>query len=325
MPLPLAWGAVSQASKLLRGISKRFGPPSGARAATAGAAMLAAANAGNLTAAFAILQRRYIGVSSGKAVWQALAAQLRPQIAAAALAHPQVGKAATAYDKHPLIDHTSEASAAQTSLANAVMYAPSRSSPTPLRDRASAGAPTGTGGALSHEEMTALGKAGRKDAGYSNAKVSRYDPDTGRKRRVWIDSTEANTWSRRKPFTATVGGRRTIAAASRAVTAAGVPASLAFVAAVKAAGAAAGLGLGATLGVVAGGFAVGFLIGTAINKLAARLAPDEIGRRKALAFRAARAAFAEHAGRAMTPAEVRQMGAGFLETLSAATRRRIGR
>jgi len=151
--------------------------------------------------------------------------------------------------------------------------------------------------------------------------VSRYNPSTGRKARVPEDSVEAAEWPSRKPPRGGAPGSR--ARTERELVRAGgrtaeglVAAAPAFLVAVKAAGAAAGLGVAATAAAITGAFAVGFAIGTAINKLAAHFSREERNVRKVLAFRAARASFTKAAGRAMTKAEVRQMGAGFKQSLS---------
>lgn len=127
--------------------------------------------------------------------------------------------------------------------------------------------------------------------------VSRYDPDTGRKRKVPVGSFEDLNWPATKSaYRALVGGG----------TSAGVRSGVSV-------GGGAGRGASSNLaraGVIIGGLAAGYYIGTQLNKyLAGRaLGKEQAGVQAALAFRRAREDAAANKGAALTPAEVRSMG-----------------
>ena len=173
-------------------------------------------------------------------------------------------------------------------------------------------------------------------------KVRRYDPSTRRVVSVAEDSEEAaslptvTAGRRAAAFRSRVGktleqtATKTLSAAARSpraqLAAAAVATRAARVAAVGRAalalgtgGAAKGvaaLGVGGTALAVGAAFAVGYGIGTGLRVLWRRLQPAERNYRKSLAFIAARKKWATEHGRAMTAAEVRDMGAGFLRSLS---------
>jgi len=107
-PLPAVVGTVLGG---LGGLGGRFKKPSEQRAAGAAATLVAAAVAGNLTAAKAIAERTEIGIQKERAVWRRAFAQVPKEIVAAVAKYQ---------DKIPGVDHSGPEAAADSALARAV-------------------------------------------------------------------------------------------------------------------------------------------------------------------------------------------------------------
>lgn len=112
-PLPAVAGLLG--SGLLGKLGGRFRAPSDKRAAKLAGAVVQAANAGNLTAAAGLIERpNFAGIQKEKAVWRAAAAQVAPNIVAAAARYAQL---------IPKPDHSSPEAFAASVLAAPIMLA----------------------------------------------------------------------------------------------------------------------------------------------------------------------------------------------------------
>lgn len=262
--------------------------PSQKRAAGPAEQLVRSANAGNVTAAAAILYRTTVGIQKERAVWLAALQRVNGDMVMLAQKHGR--------ELLPLVDHTGPETAARTALAN---VRDSSSFATPVSARVKQ--PKGEAAAPPARSRTP--RASRAPRAAKRRMVWRYNPDTGRRTRVDSESEEAFTWSSRKP------SRRSRQLATRAEKAA-TSAAVGGVQAILRATARNPKLMLARAGVVIGGLAAGYWIGSQLNThLAGRhRKAQDAGVQAALAFRAARREAAAAQGRALTPAQSRSLG-----------------
>jgi len=110
-PLPAVIGAVLSAKGLVGKLGGRFKTPSEARAGGAAQQLVAAAVAGNLTAAKAIAERTEIGIQKERAVWRKAFTQVPASIVALVKKYEM---------QIPGVDHSTPEAAAESALARAV-------------------------------------------------------------------------------------------------------------------------------------------------------------------------------------------------------------
>lgn len=333
-PLPAALALAAPVLKkigFLRGLGGILKTPSEKRAAAVAPQAIQSASAGNLTAARMIHDRTQFGIEKERAVWRAAEQAVPAWLMQEARTSPLVPQGA--------VDQSSPEAAVQTSIANAVygkyrgpVGSPGYVPPPPSTGSQLLGvgqavlrtapAPRGRGGATRAARGTAasqalLGdpldwtKAQRRKAGYTTARVKRWDPSTESTVSLWADDPRADQYMtvaqgkalRKRQAKLMTAAQRAGSTALPAAAAAG-RAGLS-----KIGGGSAAVGL-ARAGVVIGGLAAGYYIGTQLNHyLAGRaLEHEQAGVQAALAFRDARAQAAAAKGAPLTAAEVRSMG-----------------
>jgi hypothetical protein len=332
---------------LLGGLAKRLRKPSERRAADVAGPVLASALDGNLTAVRAIARRTQFGIQKERDVWTRLINQIPLRLVQQAMADedvPEVDHSTPESAAREALqfayygpggakgirsrrgeDIYQQARQPERGLDLSVLQrggtqgtqsgggtstrqgASGGRSGAARRGRSSSRESSDARG-LSSDERSNLTKTERRRMGLTTRKVTRYDPDTGRARKVWADSDEAASWPSRKP---SKRQRQLEQKAERALSSGALKGARAAGSAVSGIGAAAGLGVGATAAAIAGAFAVGYAIGTAALAIIDHYSTDKVNERKALAFRHARDQWAVEHGRPMTPAEVREMGRGY--------------
>lgn len=211
--------AVLGIGKKLGGVLGRFKQPSEKRAAGPAAQLVAAAIAGNATAARTIYARTLFGISKERQVWIAALAQLSPDLVALAHKHPELDAR---------VDNSGPEKAAASAIANAVDVAELATS---VSGKAKGYKP-GLGTALSAvaSGVASAGRAARAPRGRAPSrgrKANRYNPDPPHQKiSVYPDEPEYETWLSRKPpkprrqiRAMTAAKRRLTTAAERTVTA----------------------------------------------------------------------------------------------------------
>lgn len=314
--------------------------PSEKRAAAVAPQAIQSASAGNLTAARMIHDRTTFGIEKERAVWRAAEQAVPAWLMQEARTSPLVPQGA--------VDHSSPEAAVQTSIANAVYgkyrgpvgapgyvppppstgsqllgaldLVPSRTTAKGQTYRPATRAARGTARTPLMGDPADWTKAERRRAGYTTARVKRWDPTTESTVTVWADDPRADQYMTVAQGKAQRKRQQRLMSAAQRGAGAAAPAALAGgrAAAAKLGGGSAATGL-ARAGVVIGGLAAGYYIGTQLNRyLAGRaLAHEEAGVQAALAFREARAQAAARKGAPLTQAEVASLGAVYKKALVA--------
>lgn len=229
-------GVVGIAGSLLKGsaLAKRLRPPSEKRASRVADQLVQSANAGNATAARAILERTRFGIAKERAVWTNALAQVDHDIVLA-VSDPRPRAI-------PQIDHSNPEAAARFALSHPVDIS-QLATPTSAKVKVSRGKEAGTREAVGEGSTsrtrgsTRQGRTrqaaepevaelyeGRQRKAYERATgerwATRYDPETRIKYRVPESAPEYESWPARKP-SARSRGARARQRAERAVESAG--------------------------------------------------------------------------------------------------------
>lgn len=197
------------------GVLKRlFKTPSQKRAGGPANQLVASANAGNVTAAAAIIHRTTLGIQKERAVWLAALQRVSSDMVLAAQRFK---------NRLPPVDHSGPEAAARSAIAQAVDVATLATQTSARETPRAEGKPQKR--QPSSEQRREFGRrssatrSARPTRGTRTRvrKVWRYNPDTNRRTQVAADSPEADAWPSRKPPRRTKAQQRAEREATSAV------------------------------------------------------------------------------------------------------------